>query len=83
QLFGGVEVLDEALSLIGDDAAVEAISYLRGIYSELEAAGLSGRIMIDLGLVNQINYYTGVIFRGYATGAGSAVLSGGRYDQLA
>ena len=83
QLFGGVEVLDEALSLIGNADAVEAISYLRRIYSELEAAGLSGRVMIDLGLVNQINYYTGVIFRGYTSGAGSAVLSGGRYDQLA
>ena len=32
---------------------------------------------------NQLDYYTGVIFRGYAERAGVAVLSGGRYDNLA
>ena len=35
-----------------------------------------------LGLVHQIDYYTGVVFRGYVEGAGDAVLSGGRYDSL-
>ena len=34
-------------------------------------------------MVHQLDYYTGVIFRGYAEGAGVAVLSGGRYDNLA
>lgn len=38
--------------------------------------------MIDLGLVNRSNYYTGVIFRGYAEGSGATILSGGRYDNL-
>jgi len=83
QLFGGKEVLEEALGLIDDPLAADAISYLRAIFSELEAAGLSERVMIDLGLVNEINYYTGAVFRGYASGAGGTVLSGGRYDQLA
>ena len=36
----------------------------------------------DLGLVHQLDYYTGVVFRGYAAGAGAPVLSGGRYDGL-
>ena len=35
-----------------------------------------------MGLVHQIDYYTGVVFRGYVEGAGDAVLSGGRYDTL-
>lgn len=38
--------------------------------------------MLDLGLVNRSNYYTGVIFHGYAEGSGISVLSGGRYDNL-
>ena len=33
-------------------------------------------------MVHQIDYYTGVVFRGYVEGAGDAVLSGGRYDSL-
>jgi ATP phosphoribosyltransferase regulatory subunit len=39
-------------------------------------------IMIDLGLVNKIDYYTGIVFRGYVESQGEAVLSGGRYDSL-
>ncbi|SFU86109.1 Histidyl-tRNA synthetase, partial [Clostridium sp. DSM 8431] len=36
----------------------------------------------DLGMVPTVNYYTGIIFRGYVEGVGSNVLSGGRYDKL-
>lgn len=79
RLFGGVEVLDEAEKLAGEH---EALTYLRNLYRELEAAGYGAFIRFDLGLVHQIDYYTGVVFRGYADGAGNAVLSGGRYDGL-
>ena len=33
-------------------------------------------------MVHQIDYYTGVVFRGFVEGAGRPVLSGGRYDRL-
>ncbi len=75
----GVEVLDEAEGLF---AHTDAISYLRALYSELAAAGYGSYFRFDLGLVHQIDYYSGLVFRGYAQGAGDAVLSGGRYDRL-
>jgi ATP phosphoribosyltransferase regulatory subunit len=78
-LFGGVESLDEAHTLVGEDPALE---YLRGLYHELSQAGYGGYVRFDLGLVHQIDYYTGVVFRGYAEGVGAPVLSGGRYDSL-
>lgn len=78
-LFGGVEVLDEAQALFPDSAV---IPYLRSLYEALAARGDVARFRFDLGLVHQIDYYTGVIFRGYTQGAGDAVLSGGRYDKL-
>lgn len=79
RLFGGSEVLDEAEKLAG---RTEAVDYLRGLYDELSAAGYGPYIRFDLGMVNQIDYYTGMVFRGYVEGAGDAVLSGGRYDNL-
>ncbi|HIY20913.1 MAG TPA: ATP phosphoribosyltransferase regulatory subunit [Candidatus Flavonifractor merdigallinarum] len=79
RLFGGVEVLDEAQQLAGQNAA---LSYLRELYDILNAAGYGQYLRFDLGLVHQIDYYTGVVFRGYVEGAGDAVLSGGRYDTL-
>ena len=79
RLFGGPEVLDEAESLAG---RTQAVDYLRGLYDELSAAGYGQYVRFDLGMVHQIDYYTGVVFRGYVEGAGDAVLSGGRYDHL-
>ena len=79
-LFGGVEVLDEAEAL--DSGEGGTIEYLRRLYDLLQQAGYGEFIRFDLGLVHQIDYYTGVVFRGYVEGAGTAVLSGGRYDRL-
>ncbi|MBQ8078071.1 MAG: ATP phosphoribosyltransferase regulatory subunit, partial [Eubacterium sp.] len=53
---------------------------MKNLYDKLCSAGLSDCIMLDLRLVNRSNYYTGVIFHGYAQGSGMTVLSGGRYD---
>ena len=79
RLFGDVTVLDEACRLTGGNGSLD---YLRAVYRELEAAGYGQYLRFDLGLVHRIDYYTGLIFRGYAEGYGAAVLSGGRYDRL-
>ena len=79
RLFGGADVLDEAEALSGGSAA---LVYLRQLYNALSKAGYGDHIRFDLGMVHQIDYYTGVVFRGYVEGAGDAVLSGGRYDNL-
>ena len=78
-LFGGVEVLDEAQALAG---SCESLDHLRRLYTELSAAGYGDCVRFDLGLVHQLDYYTGMVFRCYAEGAGGPVLSGGRYDGL-
>ena len=78
-LFGTTEVLDEAEALVGQREEVE---YLRSLYAALKEKGCEQYVRFDLGLVHQIDYYTGVVFRGYVEGAGAPVLSGGRYDNL-
>ena len=72
-------MLAQAEQLAGKTPAVD---YLAGLYDELSAAGYGPYVRFDLGMVHQIDYYTGVVFRGYVEGAGDAVLSGGRYDDL-
>lgn len=78
-LFGGAEVLTQAVELAGDNPA---LAQLRALYSALDAAGYGRFIRFDLSMTSEIGYYTGVVFRGYVEGAGQAVLSGGRYDDL-
>lgn len=82
RLFGDAEVFEKAYELFDENGAKESLDYLKGIYEYLQALGLGDRVIIDLGLVNLAEYYTGIIFRGYFHGIGEQVLSGGRYDQL-
>ncbi|MDR1002285.1 MAG: ATP phosphoribosyltransferase regulatory subunit [Oscillospiraceae bacterium] len=80
RLFGSAAVLDEAERLIDCEEAQSAISYLRDIYNTLSGLGLEDKISVDLGLVHHNDYYTGIVFSGYAKGSGETVISGGRYD---
>ncbi len=80
RLFGGEEVFEKAEKLF--DGGKDIICELRGIYDSLTALGYNGKITIDLGLVNKLDYYTGVVIKGYLEGYGDAVLSGGRYNKL-
>ncbi|MBQ8759047.1 MAG: ATP phosphoribosyltransferase regulatory subunit, partial [Clostridia bacterium] len=83
RLFGSKEVLDKARALCGGiEEANTALDYLSQIYTVLENAGFAQNITIDLSIVHEMEYYTGLVFRGYIDGAGEAVLGGGRYDTL-
>jgi ATP phosphoribosyltransferase regulatory subunit len=79
-LVGGPEVLEEACSF-GGHVAESARSLLQ-VYRLLESYGVAGRIVLDLGEVRGMDYYTGITFRGLVPGLGWPVLSGGRYDDL-
>ena len=82
RLFGGEEVFEKAYALFDDEAARRSLEALQNIYGCLQQLGLGDKVIIDLGLVNQAEYYTGIIFRGYFDEVGEPVLSGGRYDKL-
>lgn len=82
RLFGGVEVFDKAAELFTDDKIDGILVNLREVYDRLICLGYEGKISVDLGIVSHIDYYTGIVFKGYISGVGSAVLKGGRYDKL-
>ena len=39
-------------------------------------------VQIDFSIVNDMNYYNGIVFQGYIRGIPAGVLSGGQYDKL-
>ena len=82
-LYGSVEnVLDKAKELVINDRSAEALSELETIYKSLHAFNTDCAINLDFSVINDMNYYNGIIFRGYLEGAATSVLSGGRYDNL-
>lgn len=81
-LFGGEEVFKKAEKYIKLPKALQALDYLKSLYKDLTKLDLGDKIIVDLGLVQQNDYYSGIVFTGYAIGYGDAVLSGGRYDKI-
>ena len=59
-------------------AALDALGTLA---RQLALYGLD-RVQLDLSVVNDVDYYDDIVFRGYVAGAASAALAGGRYDRL-
>lgn len=62
--------------------AEKAIDELETITESLAAVGFADRIQVDFSVVNDMNYYSGVVFRGFIDGIPEGILSGGRYDKL-
>lgn len=74
-------VLAELESLCGDSAK-EALAELRGLSALLDSFPYGERILFDFSVVNDMNYYNGIVFKGFLDGICEGVLSGGQYDKL-
>jgi ATP phosphoribosyltransferase regulatory subunit len=82
-LYGGKEIFDRVEPINGaSESARRAIDELRTLYDRLESAGVSDKISLDLGVVRDLDYYTGIVFEGLVPGLGKPVIGGGRYDTL-
>ena len=44
--------------------------------------GWADKVRLDFSLINNMNYYNGIVFQGFVYGIPGSVLSGGRYDNL-
>ncbi|HHW13650.1 MAG TPA: hypothetical protein GXX28_01780, partial [Firmicutes bacterium] len=76
-------VLNQARKLAGADwGARRALDDLAEVWDLLESFGVTGRLAIDLGLVKDLAYYTGLVLEGYVPRLGYTLCSGGRYDGL-
>ena len=58
-----------------------AVQELRALAGQLALYGLD-TVRLDFSLVNDVDYYNGIVFRGFLDGVAAGVLSGGRYDRL-
>lgn len=81
-LFGSVDILEQADACAVTEDAKRALERLHKIYDLLSCYGYEKYITFDLGVVSKYKYYTGIIFQAYTYGTGEAVAKGGRYDTL-
>lgn len=60
--------------------AKEYLDEIEMVCKKVSRGVTKGTINIDFSIVNNMNYYSGILFRGYIQGFSKAILSGGRYD---
>jgi ATP phosphoribosyltransferase regulatory subunit len=67
---------------VGNGRVARALEQLGTVLAVLSDLGMADQVSLDLGLSRSLQYYTGIVFEGYAPGVGAPVLGGGRYDHL-
>lgn len=85
RLAGDASVIEEADALLdtaGIPVAERGTSELRALVSSLADLAEEGRLTFDFSIANSFDYYTGIIFKGYAEGITASIASGGRYDAV-
>lgn len=81
-VFGNMTSLSEAKKLVTNARSLAAVERLERLYEVLKLYGIEQYISFDLGMLSQYHYYTGIIFKAYTYGIGTAVVKGGRYNNL-
>ena len=85
------ELLCDFISIYGDPGAVLSRLDSMAVNEEFmlatnelkELVGLLGNsVRIDFSIVNDMNYYNGIVFNGFLSGVSECVLFGGSYDKL-
>ena len=74
--------LEAIKPLLDGEKMQAAYDELNELYLILSSYGLTDKLYIDFSIVNDMNYYDGIIFKGFINGIFDSVLSGGRYDRL-
>ncbi|HAY60651.1 MAG: ATP phosphoribosyltransferase regulatory subunit [Acidaminococcaceae bacterium] len=81
-LHGGVELLDDMQGRVLSRRCWNALENLRRIYDLCRGYGVEQYLNFELGLTRSLDYYTGMLFEGYAAGMGYSLIGGGRYDTM-
>ncbi len=77
-----VDTAGKAYGLALNETMKSAVDDVLNIYEQLSEKDFERFIYADLGLVNHLDYYSGMIFKIYIQNSGIIAGSGGRYDVL-
>ena len=76
-------VLPQLRALCAEDAAALAcVEELAQVVGALGNTRASEVVRIDFSVTSDMNYYNGIVFRGFVRGIPTGILSGGQYDKL-
>lgn len=65
-----------------DENTAKALDSLISTVNSLNELGLGENVNVDFSVVSDLNYYNGIVFKGFISGIPTSILSGGEYDNL-
>ena len=80
--YGNRKNVLEKLKEICKTNAKESFDELCEISKMIDESAYSDKIIFDFSVVNDMNYYNSIAFKGFLDGICDGVLAGGRYDKL-
>lgn len=82
-IYGDMDsVLRRLEPLCTGEAARAALAELEQLRKLLDDCPWKDKIHFDFSIVNDMDYYNGIVFQGFLSGICESVLSGGQYDKL-
>lgn len=82
ETFGDIDITEKYLKSDINETSKKALINLKEVYDIIRDYGYESYVSIDLGLIQSIKYYTGIVFKGFTYGVGFTICGGGRYDKL-
>lgn len=85
RLNGNEQVIDELDSLLAQAGVPEGArgtESLRHLVQSCSPLVRQGRLRFDFSIINNFDYYTGLVFKAYAEGIAASLASGGHYDAV-
>ncbi|MBE3090153.1 MAG: ATP phosphoribosyltransferase regulatory subunit [Actinobacteria bacterium] len=77
-----MEKISGLLSNVDEKKVAESFSYLKKVYEALKELGLNDYMLLDLSIIRDFEYYSGLLFEVYCPKTIDLLGSGGRYDGL-
>jgi ATP phosphoribosyltransferase regulatory subunit len=81
-VLSGPGAIHDARRLAGTPESERVLSDLEDLTKMLAAFGVGDIVRVDLSIIRDFEYYTGIVFEGHTSALGYSLLGGGRYDRL-
>jgi len=76
------EAVDAFSKVCTSEEAVHMLGEFHQALDYITSMGFAANTRVNFSLTNNMNYYSGIAFRGYVHGLPAGILSGGQYDNL-
>ncbi len=76
------DVMPELEKLLKESGLSDELDEFRASLEALDGSEYKDNVIIDFSVVGDVNYYNGIVFKGFVNSVSGSVLSGGRYDGL-